>query len=94
MPIGMLECPPLLLQGEKLDQVREIINVIRLKRGFPPLDSICKNDQLRDDLGLDSLDLAELAVKVEAKLNIDIFKDGIVDTYGDIHNLLMPLGMR
>lgn len=39
---------------------------------------------LRNDIGFDSLDLAELTVRIEAECDIDIFEDGIVNTVGEI----------
>jgi len=46
--------------------------------------SISENTQLRKDLGFDSLDLAELTVRIEAVFKVDIFEDGIVNTVGEI----------
>lgn len=46
---------------------------------------ICASDsRLRDDLGLDSLQLAVLAVKIEAEFGVDVFKDSIPVMVGDI----------
>jgi len=39
---------------------------------------------LRNDIGFDSLDLAELTVRIEAEYDIDIFEDGIVNTVSEI----------
>ncbi len=39
---------------------------------------------LRRELGLDSLDLAELTVRIENEYGVDIFEDGIVETVGEI----------
>ena len=43
---------------------------------------------LRQDLGLDSLALAELAVRIEARFNIDVFEDSIPKTVNEIINKL------
>jgi acyl carrier protein len=40
--------------------------------------------RLREDLGLDSLQLAQLTVEVEDRFDVDIFEDGMVETVGDI----------
>ncbi|MGI6794791.1 phosphopantetheine-binding protein, partial [Bacteroides sp. KG68] len=45
-------------------------------------------DNLRDDLGLTSFDLAELTVKLEDEFDIDIFEDGLVNTIGEIYKKL------
>jgi len=46
--------------------------------------SFTDESRLRDDLGLDSLRLAVLAVKIEAEFGVDVFKDSIPVTVGDI----------
>jgi acyl carrier protein len=43
---------------------------------------------LREDLGLDSLDLAELTVRIEDEYGVDIFHDEIVTNAADIINKL------
>lgn len=40
--------------------------------------------RLREDLELDSLDLAELTVRIEAWSGTDVFADGLVLTVGEI----------
>ena len=45
---------------------------------------ISPETNLREDLGLDSLALAELAVRIEEQYDIDVFEDGIVHTVGEI----------
>lgn len=56
--------------------------------------SICKDftgdTRLKQDLDLDSLDLAVLAVKIEAETGIDVFADGVVETVGEILEKLEP----
>ena len=44
--------------------------------------------RLREDLNLDSFDLAELTVKIEDEFDIDIFEEGLVLTVGEILNKL------
>ncbi len=66
------------------NKLLEIINTVLLNRGNEELKDLTKNTQLRNDIGFDSLDLAELTVRIEAEFGIDIFEDGIVLTVGDI----------
>lgn len=40
--------------------------------------------KLREDLGLDSLQLAQLTVGVEDEFDVDIFEDGVISTVGEI----------
>jgi acyl carrier protein len=41
---------------------------------------------LREDLKLDSLDLAELTVRIEERFGIDVFEAGVVSRYGEIES--------
>ena len=66
----------------------EIINVVLENRGKTIVKSINGNSHLRNDLGMDSLDLAELTVRIEAEYDVDIFEEGVVVTVGDILNKL------
>lgn len=61
-----------------------VINTVLENRGKGAVASVSESTSLRDDLGFDSLDLAELTVRVEAEYGVDIFADGVVTTVGDI----------
>ena len=65
--------------------ILEIINQIRVAKDLVPLAELKETDNLRDNLGLTSFDLAELTVNVEDKFGIDIFEDGLVNTVGEIY---------
>lgn len=58
--------------------------------GREPVTALRDDLHLRNDLGLDSLELAVLTVKVEAATGIDVFANGIVDTVGEIAKRLNP----
>ena len=60
------------------------INIVLRNRGRKEIDEINFDTNLRTDLGFDSLDLAELTVRIENDTDVDIFSDGIVETVGDI----------
>lgn len=64
----------------------EIINEMILSKGIEPLTKIEKDFSLRNDLGFDSFDLAELTVRIEDIFDIDIFEDGLVNTLGEIES--------
>jgi len=61
-----------------------LINKILESNDLKPIDILDSSLNLRDDLGFDSLMLAELTVEIEDEFNIDIFEDGIVFTISDI----------
>jgi len=69
---------------ENLQAVASIINTIHKNRGRPEIEAICESSRFREDLGFDSLDLAELTVRIESEFDIDIFEDGIVSTVGEV----------
>ncbi len=62
----------------------EIINKVRANKGRVPLSQISPHQRLRDDCELDSLDLAELTVRLEDVSGVDVFAEGIVRTVGEI----------
>lgn len=61
-----------------------IINNVLKNRGKNTIDVITAETHLRNDIGFDSLDLAELTVRIEAEYDTDIFENGIVNTIGEI----------
>ncbi len=66
------------------ERILEIINTVLENRTKQKLKVLNFEDHLRNDIGFDSLDLAELTVRIEAEYDIDIFEDGIVNTVGEI----------
>ena len=67
-----------------LKKLLEIVNLVRENQGQNPLPELKPEFDLRTDLGFDSLDLAELTVRVEKEFGIDIFADSFVLTVSDI----------
>jgi acyl carrier protein len=67
-----------------MDKIIEITKTVLANRGNENLKEIGLDSHLRNDLGMDSLDLAELTVRIEAEFDVDIFEDGIVNTIGEI----------
>ncbi len=66
------------------NNLHTIINEVRANKKQPPADSITSLARLREDLGFESLDLAELTVRIEEKFGVDVFADGLVHTVGEI----------
>ena len=62
----------------------EILNLVRTNKGRPALTSFASEMKLREDCQLDSLDLAELTVRIEEAFGVDVFADGVVRTVGEI----------
>lgn len=70
------------------EKVLEIINNIRAAKDMAPVAELHIEDNLRNDLGLTSFDLAELTVNIEDEFDIDIFESGFVNTIGEIYTKL------
>jgi len=70
------------------NKLLEIINTVLSNRGKEQIVKLTSNIHLRNDIGFDSLDLAELTVRIEAEFGLDIFEDGIVNTIGEIFEKL------
>lgn len=70
------------------EKLLKIINAIKKNKQDNPVESLTEEMRLREDLNLDSFDLAELTVKIEDVFDIDIFEDGLVLTVGEILNKL------
>ena len=62
----------------------DIINTVLKNRTKNKITTLSSEMHLRNDIGFDSLDLAELTVLIESEYDIDIFEDGIVNTVGEI----------
>ena len=66
-----------------LEKLNIIINNIRKENDLTPVE-ITASSQLRSDLDLDSYDLAQLTVLIEAETGIDIFGNNNPEKIGDI----------
>ena len=67
-----------------MNELLNIINLVLANKGKPLVPSLSESATLRNDIGFDSLDLAEFTVRLEEKYGIDIFEDGLVDTIGEV----------
>lgn len=72
------------------DMLLDLINDIRRNKGQKPLAVLAPEHRLREDLGMDSFDLAELTVRIEEKHGVDVFAEGIVHTVGELIQRLAP----
>ena len=67
-----------------MDRLTKIINTVLENNQREPIQTIDIGMSLRNDIGFDSLDLAELTVRIEAEFGVDVFEDSIVDTVSEI----------
>lgn len=70
------------------EKILMIVNNVRQNNQLAPLSKLNESDDLRNDIGLNSFDLAELTVRIEDEFDIDIFENGLVNTVGEIYKKL------
>lgn len=61
-----------------------ILNMVLRHKGRPEVAAVAPGQRLRADLGLTSLDLAELTVRIEERFGVDVFADGVVHQWDEI----------
>lgn len=61
-----------------------IVSILSESENYNENIEILPSSRLREDLGMDSFNLAELTVHIEEKFDIDVFEDGLVSTVGEI----------
>lgn len=66
----------------------DLINQVCLNKKRALVHSLHPTMRLREDLGFDSLDMAELSVRIEEASGVDVFAQGIVKTVGEIEERL------
>ena len=71
-----------------MDELRELLNKVRLNKGLELLSEIRPEMRLREDLGFDSLDLAELTARIDHRFHVDVFAGGIVTQVGELQRLI------
>lgn len=72
-------------------ELLEILNIVLSNAGLENISELDNNLNLRNDLGLDSINLAELTVRIDEKFGIDVFESGSVETIGQIISKLSTI---
>jgi acyl carrier protein len=72
------------LSSELPKELVRLTERVRAARGLPPVPTFLPMADLRRDLGLDSLDLAELTVRIQHRYEVDVFASGVVRTWGEL----------
>jgi acyl carrier protein len=73
-----------IFSAASMSKLADIINDVRTHKKLPPVSPITPEMRLREDLSFDSMDLAELTVRIEEATGVDVFADGLVSTVGEI----------
>jgi acyl carrier protein len=69
-------------------ELLRLANLVREHKGNGPIATLTPEVRLREDLGFDSLDLAELTVRLEERFGVDVFGEGVVRQVGEISDRL------
>lgn len=73
------------MDEEREEKLLEIINtIIRKEKDREELDKLEGGMSLTDDIGFESIDLAELTARIEDKFGVDVFENEIVDTISEV----------
>lgn len=67
-----------------------VINQVRVNKALPSFAALTPSARLREDLGFESLDLAELTVRIEERFGVDVFADGIVNRVEELQAKINP----
>ncbi len=65
-------------------ELLHVINLVRTNKGLPSLGEIQPHHRLREDIGFDSLDLAELTARIDEEFGVDVFAEGLVYQAGEV----------
>jgi acyl carrier protein len=71
-----------------MKKLYEIVNEVLESNELDTQETFKDTDNLKNDLGMDSFNLAELTVMIEDEFDIDIFEGDLVFTIGDIKQKL------
>ena len=71
-----------------MKKLYEIVNEVLESNELDTQETFKDTDDLKNDLGMDSFNLAELTVMIEDEFDIDIFEGDLVFTIGDIKQKL------
>jgi acyl carrier protein len=66
------------------NKILEIINEVADENDKQVVKEYNDKLDLRNDFNLDSLDLAELTVRIEEEFDVDIFADGLIEKIDEI----------
>ena len=79
-----------------MSSIPEQINAILVADFELPAESLTPDADLRDDLGLDSLDAVDLASKLEEQKGIQIETQALIElnTLGDVYTLVKDLSKK
>lgn len=72
------------MNTDKLNEIKDIINKVMVDHDKEIIDNINYDDNLRDDLGIDSIEMVDIVVQFEEIYGIDLFSEGDVKKVSEI----------
>jgi acyl carrier protein len=70
--------------GKAMRNLRTIVEELLMESGKKIPASFGSDTRVREDLGLNSLELAILTVRIESVYQVDVFEQGLVATLGGV----------
>ncbi len=71
-----------------MQKLLKIFNTVLSNNELSEIDKLIPSNHLQNDLGMDSINLAELTVRIEDEYDVDVFEKEIVRTVGEIIKIL------
>ena len=62
----------------------EIINTVLSNAGLDTIEELRHEYDLREDLDLDSINLADLTVRIDEAFGVDVFEGEIIESVGQL----------
>lgn len=66
------------------EKLLELVNIVLTNSGRPAVSDLPPETRLKEDLGMDSFELAELTIRVEEITGVDVFEDEVINTVEEV----------
>jgi acyl carrier protein len=76
------------MKTDKLNEIKDLINKVLVEHDKEMIASINYDDNLRDDLGIDSIEMVDIVVQFDEIYGVDLFSDGDVKKVSEILKLI------
>lgn len=76
------------MKTDKLNEIKDLINRVLVEHDKEMITSINYDDHLRDNLGIDSIEMVDIVVQFDEIYGVDLFSDGDVKKVSEILKLI------
>ena len=73
---------------DKLNEIKDLINKVLVEHDKEMITSINYDDHLRDNLGIDPIEMIDIVVQFDEIYGVDLFSDGDVKKVSEILKLI------